>query len=47
MLFRSKDEKLKYPVEEVMPNEPVDEENIKDAVDELNPDDDTMDDVRG
>ncbi len=42
-----KDEKLKYPVEEVMPNEPVDEENIKDAVDELNPDDDTMDDVRG
>ncbi len=42
-----RDEKLKYPVEDVSPSEPADAEDVKAAVKELNPDDDTMDDVRG
>lgn len=41
-----KDEE-KYPVEPIANSEPVSEENVKDALDELNPSEDSMDDNRG
>ena len=42
-----KDENLKYPVEDISPAEAADEEDVKSAVEELNPDPDSMDDMRG
>ena len=38
----SKDEKLKYPVEEVSSKELADDPDVESAIDELNPDPDSM-----
>ena len=40
-------EEEKYPVEPIADSEPANEEDVKEALEELNPSDDSMDDNRG
>lgn len=41
------EEKKNYPVEEIAPNEDVTQKNVDEALKELNPSSDSMDDQRG